>query len=63
MLRNSGTLSKLFSWMAIRTGFFFAFFGITFHLRLILPVWVTAIAGVQAFWWLVSFAAKAIKTA
>jgi hypothetical protein len=52
VLRNSNVLPKLFSWMAIGIGVFFGILGIVFLFRLVLPVWVTAIASVQAFWWL-----------
>lgn len=52
VLGNSNILPKLFSWLAIGIGIFFGTLGIVFLFRLILPVWVTAIAGVQAFWWL-----------
>jgi hypothetical protein len=54
VLRNSDILPKWFSWLAIVIGVFFGILGIVFLLHLILPVWVTAIAGVQAFWWLAS---------
>jgi hypothetical protein len=52
VLRNSNVLPKLFSLLAIGIGIFFGILGITFLFRLVLPVWVTAIAGVQAIWWL-----------
>lgn len=54
VLLKSGILPKLFSCLAIGIGVFFGILGIVFLFRLILPVWVTAIAGVQAFWWLAS---------
>ncbi|HXB30508.1 MAG TPA: hypothetical protein VNW49_11850 [Puia sp.] len=54
VLRNSNVLPRLFSWLAIGMGIFFGILGIVFLFHLILPVWVTAIAGVQAFWWLAS---------
>ncbi len=54
VLRNSNVLPKLFSWLAIGMGIFFGILGIVFLFHLILPIWVTAIAGVQAFWWLAS---------
>ena len=52
VLRNSNVLPKLFSYLAIGIGLFFGILGMVFLLHLILPVWVTAIAGVQALWWL-----------
>jgi hypothetical protein len=54
VLRNSNVLPRLFSWLAIGMGIFFGILGIVFLFHLILPVWVTAIAGIQAFWWLAS---------
>ncbi len=54
VLRNSNILPRSFSWLAIAMGVLFGTLGIVFLLRLILPVWVTAIAGIQAFWWLAS---------
>ena len=54
VLRNSNVLPRLFSWLAIGMGIFFGILGIVFLFHLILPIWVTAIAGVQAFWWLAS---------
>jgi len=35
-------------------GILFAGLGIVFLLHLILPLWFTANAGMQAFWWLAS---------
>jgi hypothetical protein len=52
VLRNSGILPKWFSWLAILIGVIFEILGVVFLLRLVLPLWVTAIAGVQALWWL-----------
>ncbi len=54
VMRNSNILPKPFGWLAIAMGILFGILGIVFLLRLILPVWVTAIAGIQAFWWLAS---------
>jgi hypothetical protein len=52
VLRNSGILPGWFSWLAILIGMLFGVLGVIFLFRLILPLWVTAIAGVQALWWL-----------
>ena len=52
VLQKSDVLPKIFSWLAIGIGIFFGILGIIFLFRLILPLWVTAIASVQAFWWL-----------
>src|SRR5450432_349617 len=54
VLRKSDILPKWFSWLALLMGILFALLGIVFLLHLILPFWVTAIAGIQAFWWLAS---------
>lgn len=54
VLRKSDILPGWFSWLAILTGILFGMLGVIFLLHLILPVWVTAIAGIQAFWWLSS---------
>jgi hypothetical protein len=62
VLRKSGILPKLFSWLAIGIGIFFGILGIVFLLRLILPVWVTAIAGIQALWWLAASIMMIIRT-
>ncbi len=62
VLRNSNTLPKMFSWLAIAIGVFFGILGIVFLFRLILPVWVTAIAGVQALWWLASSVMMVVRS-
>jgi hypothetical protein len=62
VLRHSDILPKWFGWLAIGIGIFFGILGIVFLLRLILPVWVTAIAGIQAFWWLASSILVVIRT-
>ena len=62
VLRHSDILPKWFGWMAIGIGIFFGILGIVFLFRLILPVWVTAIAGIQAFWWLASSILVVIRT-
>jgi hypothetical protein len=62
VLRNSNVLPKLLSWLAIGIGVFFGILGIVFLLRLILPAWVTAIAGVQAIWWLATSIMMVVRT-
>jgi hypothetical protein len=62
VLRHSDILPKWFGWLAIGIGIFFGILGIVFLVRLILPVWVTAIAGIQAFWWLASSILVVIRT-
>jgi hypothetical protein len=52
VLQKSGVLPKWFSWAAILIGVLFGLLGAVFLLRLVLPIWVTAIAGIQVLWWL-----------
>src|SRR5450432_2863391 len=52
VLLRTELLPGVFGWLALILGFLFAVLGIVFLLRLVLPVWVTASAGLQAFWWL-----------
>ena len=52
----------VFSWLAFLIGILFGILGVVFLLQLILPVWVTAIAGIQAFWWLGSSIMILIRT-
>ena len=54
VLKKSVVLPKLFSWLAIFIGILFEILGTIYLLHLILPVWVTAIASIQAVWWLAS---------
>ena len=61
VLRHSDILPKWFSWLAIGIGIFFGILGIVFLLHLVLPFWVTAIAGIQAFWWLASSILKVVR--
>jgi hypothetical protein len=62
VLQKSDVLPKWFNWLAIFMGILFAVLGIVFLLHLILPIWVTAIAGIQAFWWLASSIILIIRT-
>jgi hypothetical protein len=62
VLRHSDILPKWLSWLAIGIGIFFGILGIVYLLHLILPGWVTAIAGIQAFWWLASSIFIIIRT-
>jgi hypothetical protein len=61
VLHKSDILPKGFSWLAILMGLLFAVLGIAFLFDLILPLWVTAIAGIQAFWWLGSSIALIVR--
>jgi len=51
---GSNVLPKWMSWLAIFMGVLFAFLGIVYLFHLTLPFWVTAIAGIQAIWWLMA---------
>ena len=61
VLINSGILPKWMSWMAIFMGVLFASLGIAYLFQLIIPFWVTAIASVQAIWWLIASIYSLIK--
>jgi hypothetical protein len=52
VLIRSAVLPKAFGYLAVLLGLAFTALGIAFLQVLILPMWVTAFAGVQAFWWL-----------
>lgn len=58
----SKILSKLFGWLAIVLGVIFGLLGVLFLFRLVLPIWVTACAGVQAFWWLSAGISLALRS-
>ena len=52
VLIDSNVLPRIFAYFAFVIGISFGLLGVLFLLILVLPVWVTAIAGVQAIWWL-----------
>ena len=52
VLVNSRILPRLFGYLALILAGAFAVLGIAFLLTLMLPMTVTAFAGVQALWWL-----------
>ena len=52
VLLGSAVLPRAFGYLALVLAGVFAVLGATFMLRLILPNYVTAFAGVQALWWL-----------
>jgi hypothetical protein len=52
VLVRTGILPRLFGWLALGLGLAFGLLGILFLYHLVLPVWVTAFAGVQVIWWL-----------
>jgi hypothetical protein len=51
VLLGSAVLPRIFGHLALILAGIFAVLGVTFMLRLILPNYVTAFAGVQALWW------------
>src|SRR5262249_57740592 len=53
ILTSSRVLPKAFGYLAFILATTFAALGAVFMLRLVLPVWVTALAAVQGVWWLV----------
>jgi hypothetical protein len=52
VLVTSRVLPPVFGYLALLLGAVFAALGVAFLLTLVLPATVTAIAGVQALWWL-----------
>jgi hypothetical protein len=66
VLFGSNVLHRIFAWFAFFIGISFGVIGMIFLLELVLPLWVTAIAGVQAIWWLaasISLIARSEKLA
>ena len=51
VLLGSAVLPRVFGYLALVLAGIFAVLGVAFMLRLILPNYVTAFAGVQALWW------------
>ena len=51
VLVRSAVLPRLFAYLAIGLAVLFSVLGAAFMLRLVLPNYVTAFAGVQALWW------------
>jgi hypothetical protein len=52
VLFGSNVLHSIFAYFACFIGISFAVIGAIFLLKLVLPFWVTAIASIQAIWWL-----------
>jgi len=52
VILSSHVLPRVIGYLALALGAAFAILGVVFLTQLILPVWVTAFAGIQAFWWL-----------
>src|SRR5215469_2749598 len=52
VILSSHILPRVLGYLALALGAAFAILGVVFLTQLILPAWVTAFAGIQAFWWL-----------
>ncbi|HEY2580952.1 MAG TPA: hypothetical protein VGI43_04055 [Mucilaginibacter sp.] len=61
VLLGSEVLPRIFGYLAVLIGAAFFILGIVFLLNLVLPFWVTAFAGVQAFWWLAAAITLIVK--
>ncbi|HVV56156.1 MAG TPA: hypothetical protein VHC47_12555 [Mucilaginibacter sp.] len=61
VLVRSDVLPKIFGYLALLLGVAFMLLGILYLTVLILPMWVTAFAGVQALWWLAAAITLLIK--
>jgi hypothetical protein len=62
LLLGSEVLPKSFGWIAIILGVFFCVLGVVFLFQLVLPMWVTASAGLQAVWWLAAAVALIVRS-
>ena len=62
VLYQSNVLHQVFAYSAFFIGFSFTVIGIIFLLKLVLPMWVTAIAGIQAIWWLAASISLIIRS-
>ncbi|MBS1503346.1 MAG: hypothetical protein JST32_14855 [Bacteroidetes bacterium] len=62
VLTRSDVLPKAFGYLAVLLGLAFTTLGIVFLQVLVLPMWVTAFAGVQAIWWLAAAITLLVKT-
>lgn len=52
VLMRSHVLPRIFGYVALILAAGFAVLGIVFMTTMILPMWVTALGGIQAIWWL-----------
>jgi hypothetical protein len=52
VLLRSRVLPQIFGYLGLVLAAAFAALGVAYMMTMILPVWVTAFAGVQALWWL-----------
>ncbi|HMC84186.1 MAG TPA: hypothetical protein VKI61_01615, partial [Chitinophagaceae bacterium] len=55
-------LHRIFSYFAFFLGISFGLIGIIFLLQLVLPMWVTAIAAIQAIWWLAASTSLIVRS-
>jgi hypothetical protein len=58
---KAGVLPRVFGYLAILLGVVFALLGVAYLLKLVLPVYVTAFAAVQAVWWLAAAITLMVK--
>ncbi len=63
VIAGSDVLPRLFGYLAILLGLAFAVLGIATLFSLIVPVPVTAFAGVQTLWWFAAAVAVALRRA
>ena len=63
ILTTSRVLPKVFGYLAFILAAAFLVLGAIFMLRLELPAWVTAFAGIQGLWWLAAGIALVIRSA
>jgi hypothetical protein len=61
VLFQSPVLPRVFAYLALFLAAGFAALGLVYLLTPILPIWVTALAGVQALWWLAAAIALMVK--
>ena len=62
VLYQSYVLHRIFSYFAFFIGISFGLIGIIFLLQLVLPMWVTAIAAIQAIWWLAASTSLIVRS-
>ena len=62
VLSRANILHPIFAFSAFLIGISFGVIGAVFLLKLVLPMWVTAIASVQAIWWLSASISLIVKS-
>jgi hypothetical protein len=63
ILVRSPILPTVFGYLALILAAAFAALGAVFMMKLVLPSWVTVLAGVQALWWLAAAITLMIRSA